>query len=476
MKLALDLLVIVAISIWLILPVAPSAGVVARHGDETLATSTTAHVIDDHRPSNPLSKAVQDRISARRLKTKESGRGKRKSDLDFPYTTSHRVVGNKKQYGKVVAASEGDGGSAMPAFKRSSSHKSNTSRSRTSRGGSALSDGSIEASTDEIRRYETIKERMSTLTDSDHRKGIRTTSLTKSIFSDRVRLLFVAGLEGSGHHAMADMFQVCMNSSYDQPVPSKATPQRFRCDKADNISRALMHNLDKTGLLFSHDAKNTATHLTRIEDEMRHIVASSLSSSSSHLHLIGLGFTPLVGMLSYPNLNGMDKSLNHPDAFALSAIAESVGLDFRVVVLQRSAAAILRSTERRAFGGIEEPRILIDNAAALYTQLKLLDRRFYHCVQYERLHLMANDTTEQDKVIQFIHPNALRPIFGEMLQKFRSLSSLSSVTSGPARPDRLERPDYGVPRQMNETRSRNSVYYEFQLGVRLQLIDDLCNS
>jgi hypothetical protein len=76
-------------------------------------------------------------------------------------------------------------------------------------------------------------------------------------------------------------------------------------------------------------------------------------------------------MLSYPNLNTEDKALNHPDVFALAVMAEKVGIDFRVLVLQRDAASILWSTEKRHFGDVQEPKILIDNAAALYSQVSL---------------------------------------------------------------------------------------------------------
>ncbi len=45
--------------------------------------------------------------------------------------------------------------------------------------------------------------------------------------------------------------------------------------------------------------------------------------------LPGLGFVTGSGMLSYPNYNGRQKSLDHPDIAILAALAEAVGIDLR---------------------------------------------------------------------------------------------------------------------------------------------------
>ena len=44
-----------------------------------------------------------------------------------------------------------------------------------------------------------------------------------------------------------------------------------------------------------------------------------------NLFILGLGLVGGTGMLSYPNFNGEDKSLNHPDLTSLAVMAESAG-------------------------------------------------------------------------------------------------------------------------------------------------------
>jgi hypothetical protein len=55
--------------------------------------------------------------------------------------------------------------------------------------------------------------------------------LKKQIFSDN-RLLFVAGIEGTGHHAFGDMFDVCL----------KAVSLAHRCYCATDLSREFFFN------------------------------------------------------------------------------------------------------------------------------------------------------------------------------------------------------------------------------------------
>lgn len=78
--------------------------------------------------------------------------------------------------------------------------------------------------------------------------------------------------------------------------------------------------------------------------------------------------------MSYPNFDDVStKPLDHPDLLPLVLLAEAADIDMRIVVTQRHAYDVLYSTHlRRNYGHGSEPRVLIDNAALLYSQLLLI--------------------------------------------------------------------------------------------------------
>lgn len=86
--------------------------------------------------------------------------------------------------------------------------------------------------------------------------------------------------------------------------------------------------------------------------------------------------------MSYPNFGGWDKPIHNPDVRLLAKIAEEARLDFRVIVLMRTADEILRSTVfHRRFGPEQrQATILALSGSALAAQLRLLDPRFFVCV------------------------------------------------------------------------------------------------
>lgn len=242
---------------------------------------------------------------------------------------------------------------------------------------------------------------------------------------------------------------------------------------ADNLLDSVLsytHNSkEQLGLFFSEDAQRAGVLLAAVEASMRNIsthAENAANSGNNRLYLLGLGYSDGVGMLSYPNFGGPSKSLNHPDAFLLATMAERVGLDLRVLVLQRSAAEILRSTAKRNFGGPEESRILVDNAAALYSQLHLLDQKFIHCIDYgDLLQLKVNSTfpsvkSKREQLEQFLHPAVVPPLMDQMLQKVSSSPSGGTAAMTEAIGKR--------------NLSANSALSEFQLDSRLALIRDLC--
>lgn len=259
----------------------------------------------------------------------------------------------------------------------------------------------------------------------------------KKIDSPRSRLLFIAGLEGTGHHAFREMFIVCVDAGICEPDHILA-----RASQEFNSSTGEMYGL------FSGMGRYEMSHVATLETRMRELA----NKKGNHLYLYGLEFTAGSGAMSYPNYDGRFKSMDNPDVYTMAMIAESAGLDFRVIVLQRSAESIIRSTMRRGIGGSfadMEPRVLIESANALFTQLLLLDKKFFLCFSFETLSTM----TDQQKatLVDFVHPTILKEQLEPMLKQV----------------------NYHTP-QDDFLDTLDVKYQTMQLANRLALIDGLC--
>lgn len=255
--------------------------------------------------------------------------------------------------------------------------------------------------------YDTVLKKMGIDSTSSAHTVTHVTPFPKNVYSNNSRLLLVAGLEGTGHHAISDMMSVCMKAS-----PSKS------CSEDVDLSVMMMHSLapekhqiGQFGLFFGEDANRAGQHIQTIESRMKELAKASMS----HLYFLGLGKTAKTGMFSYPAFAGPFKAINHPDAFALAVMAEKSNLDFRILVLQRNHLEILASTHKRHFGGNVEARLLIHNAEALLAQLRLLDKRFYRCVDYKTLNKI--DDVEKKRLQNFLHPVVLRNSLTGMLKQ-----------------------------------------------------------
>jgi len=92
-------------------------------------------------------------------------------------------------------------------------------------------------------------------------------------------------------------------------------------------------------------------------------------------------------MMSYPNWFGPKRSLQHPDLRLLAEVSQEAGVDLKIIVLQRNAKDILESEllnrhwDKWVTGGmVELVRTLMDNTFVMVGQLRLIDRRFWRCV------------------------------------------------------------------------------------------------
>lgn len=156
--------------------------------------------------------------------------------------------------------------------------------------------------------------------------------------------------------------------------------------------------------------------------------------------------------------------------YILALIAETVGLDFRVLVLQRSAQEILASTSRRKFGGQVEAQILIDNAAVLHSQLALIGRPFYFCLHWEQLLRLKAPPLQglKGQLVDFVHPHNLRGVIIDELLGQVSYSRKQSFDT----PFEAGNNSSEILSQL--LRGNDEHYHIFQLNRRLDLISSLC--
>jgi hypothetical protein len=125
--------------------------------------------------------------------------------------------------------------------------------------------------------------------------------------------------------------------------------------------------------------------------------------------------------------------------------------------------------ERRDFGKEEEePKILIDNAAVLYTQLSLLDRRFFFCLDYEQL-AEIKSTALQRELALFLHEINMPKILNKMIAAIRPSSSK------PAFPSFILNDSVAVKNSIAQ-HDNSQEYLAFLLQARLALIDQLCHN
>eukprot|EP01036_Dinobryon_divergens_P028578 gene28578-37542_t len=293
-------------------------------------------------------------------------------------------------------------------------------------------------------------------TESDNSNG--NFHLKKTVYNN-TRVLIVAGLEGTGHHAISAMLGICR----------RKRPQFCEADKelSDKLMLWERSRLAVHGLFGSSD---TSESLKISADVRSYLQNLGNNRSGNHLIYVGNDVSSENGMFSYPSFTGRFKSLDHPDIYQLAILAEQANIDLRILVLQRNAVSILKSVERRHFGTKEgeEPKILIDNAAALHAQLALLDRRFFFCLDYELL-AEIKSTALQRELAHFLHEDEMPKILTDMIKAIRPSSSK------PLFPNFILNDSVAIKHNNANKHNSSQEYLAFQLQARLALIDQLCH-
>ena len=150
--------------------------------------------------------------------------------------------------------------------------------------------------------------------------------LKKQVLSSRMRLIFVVGLEGTGHHYIVNVLShVCK-------------PDQDLCPDVCPLGKIMYSALATSK---TEDDYEDARNNFRKEMQKLAMVVKGLPAGEAFMDAFrrcdGSGY------MSYPNFNGIDKAMHYVDLKVLAEEAERAGIDLRVIYLSRAAKSILVS-------------------------------------------------------------------------------------------------------------------------------------
>lgn len=145
--------------------------------------------------------------------------------------------------------------------------------------------------------------------------------LSKTVFSDKMRVVYLAGLEGVGHHYMQTAFE---------------GGSKVQKAGADNFG----WQASMSGTV-SHYAESRS----QAREQMQGFAQEEQGLQEGQARVVSLG-----SHLSYPYNGGPDKVFQYVDLRMLADLAEEEGLDLRIVYLRRSAHdMVVADTVHREF-------------------------------------------------------------------------------------------------------------------------------
>merc|ERR1711988_30082 len=162
------------------------------------------------------------------------------------------------------------------------------------------------------------------------------TLLQKRVRNNRPTVVFIAGLEGSGHHFWESVFSPCRRN-------------HSTCAYSIRLSQLLYHK-DEGGL-FALEEEFAAKHASieslkrwrtpreweRSLESAKAAVRTELralkSNSDLRLIIVNNAQAPGSGLLSYPNYQGAMRPLHTPDVRLLAELCEIEGVDLRIIAL-----------------------------------------------------------------------------------------------------------------------------------------------
>ena len=208
------------------------------------------------------------------------------------------------------------------------------------------------------------------------------------------RLVFVVGLEGSGHHMVRALVKKCTETGIKV------------CKHELQVSRILFkhqkhHQKDTYNGLFGADEYGKHGNLL-VQLYKRLVQLAEDAKGRRQLLFLNTHDDEQSGMLSYSNFQGPYRDLHNPDLHVLSAVADAAGVDLRLLVLQRSALELWRSFHSRFY---EKASLMgmMNSATNLFRQLRQVSPEYFMCVPYGEFATYKTDS-RGNAVADFLHP------------------------------------------------------------------------
>ena len=215
----------------------------------------------------------------------------------------------------------------------------------------------------------------------------RSTVVTKTKYNDRCRFVFVAGVEGTGHHGIGHLLTSLR-------IPRAVGVAQYKqLDADEHMSQFIWKMFGHQAYTF-HDRvkKQLAVRLAwRMQQAARNMAAGEPS-----LVVINAIRENEGGMQSYPNTDFDDKVILHPSLQLLAQVFEANNADLRIIALTRSGGSSLASTIKRdhavavvgkPFAFYYQARVLRTSLAALSADMAALDPAFVTTISMEMIHL-----------------------------------------------------------------------------------------
>lgn len=164
--------------------------------------------------------------------------------------------------------------------------------------------------------------------------------IPKTAISTKLRVVFIAGLEGTGHHFFTGAFQEFYRANRNLTVPALCQVER---------SMFLPYSMSGSAETYEDARKNIEEEIqmvANIQEDVGHPGTVLTAQKTSRGQLASCPDRP---EFSYPSGVGSEKVMQLPDVVMLAEVAESKGVDLRIIYLLRSAEEILLSTMKRHF-------------------------------------------------------------------------------------------------------------------------------
>ena len=214
----------------------------------------------------------------------------------------------------------------------------------------------------------------------------RSTVVPKTKYSDKCRFVFVAGVEGTGHHGVGHLL-----TSLRVPKPH-GVPLYKQLDADEHLSQFVWKMFGHQSYTFHERVKKQL--VVRIAWRLQQASRSTAVGEPAVVVINGIRENE-GGMQSYPNTDFDDKVILHPSLQLLAQVFEANNADLRIIALTRNGGSSLASTIKRdhavavvgkSYHVYYQARVLRSSLAALSADIAALDPAFVTSFSMEMIH------------------------------------------------------------------------------------------